>query len=175
MALYGAAVLSGRFLRGKVLPLSNLGRLFQTASRRTNQTFFAQQKYVMFIVANTFVFRIFSEAQPNYLKFVRFSSCKSSNFMQFCFLALPPHVVVKLPNLSPTMETGNVVSWAKNEGDQVGEGDVLAEIETDKATMSMDSGEEGYIAKILIPAGTKNVPIGSVGNAKPFFLILNPI
>lgn len=78
-------------------------------------------------------------------------------------LALPPHVVVKLPNLSPTMETGNVVSWAKNEGDQVGEGDVLAEIETDKATMSMDSGEEGYIAKILIPAGTKNVPIGSVG------------
>ncbi|VDD82492.1 unnamed protein product [Mesocestoides corti] len=85
----------------------------------------------------------------NYLKFSRF------------FSSLPPHVVVKLPNLSPTMETGNVVSWAKNEGDQVGEGDLLAEIETDKATMSMDSSDEGYVAKILIPAGTKNVPVGS--------------
>ncbi len=77
-------------------------------------------------------------------------------------LALPTHVVVKLPNLSPTMETGTVVSWAKNEGDQVGEGDLLAEIETDKATMSMDASDEGYVAKILIPAGTKNVPVGAV-------------
>lgn len=60
------------------------------------------------------------------------------------------------------METGHVVSWAKNEGDQVVEGDLLAEIETDKATMSMDSSNDGYIAKILVPAGTKNLPIGTV-------------
>ncbi|KAL7054050.1 hypothetical protein AAHC03_026605 [Spirometra sp. Aus1] len=74
---------------------------------------------------------------------------------------MPPHVIVKLPNLSPTMETGTVISWAKNEGDQVGEGDLLAEIETDKATMSLDANDEGYIAKILAPAGTKNIPIGT--------------
>ncbi|KAM3171771.1 hypothetical protein ACTXT7_015938 [Hymenolepis weldensis] len=74
---------------------------------------------------------------------------------------LPPHFVVNLPSLSPTMETGHVVSWAKNEGDQVVEGDLLAEIETDKATMSMDSSNDGYIAKILVPAGTKNLPIGT--------------
>lgn len=76
--------------------------------------------------------------------------------------AYPPHNVVSLPNLSPTMETGNVVSWAKNEGDKVAEGDLLAEIETDKATMAMDASEDGYVAKILIPAGSKGVPVGAV-------------
>jgi len=86
---------------------------------------------------------------------------KQTTFLSFRgFSDLPPHVVVNLPSLSPTMETGTVVSWAKNEGDQVNEGDLLAEIETDKATMSMDASDEGYVAKILHPAGTKNIPIG---------------
>ncbi|KAL3309844.1 hypothetical protein Ciccas_011600 [Cichlidogyrus casuarinus] len=59
------------------------------------------------------------------------------------------------------METGTVISWAKSEGEKVSEGDLLAEIETDKATMSLDASEEGYIAKILIKAGTKNIPVGT--------------
>ncbi|XP_018647358.1 thioredoxin-like protein,putative [Schistosoma mansoni] len=77
------------------------------------------------------------------------------------FMSYPPHQVIKLPNLSPTMETGTVVSWAKNEGDEVSEGDLLAEIETDKATMSFDASESGYLAKILAPAGSKDIPVGT--------------
>lgn len=74
----------------------------------------------------------------------------------------PIHVKVQLPALSPTMETGTIVSWLKKEGDKLNEGDLLAEIETDKATMGFETPEEGYLAKILIPAGTKNIPIGKL-------------
>ena len=74
----------------------------------------------------------------------------------------PDHLRVQLPALSPTMETGTIVSWQKKEGDKLNEGDLLAEIETDKATMGFETPEEGYLAKILVPAGTKNVPIGKL-------------
>ncbi|CAK9828825.1 Dihydrolipoyllysine-residue acetyltransferase component of pyruvate dehydrogenase complex, mitochondrial [Anthophora retusa] len=74
----------------------------------------------------------------------------------------PDHIKIQLPALSPTMETGTIVSWHKKEGDKLNEGDLLAEIETDKATMGFETPEEGYLAKILIPAGTKNVPIGKL-------------
>ncbi|XP_076634107.1 dihydrolipoamide S-acetyltransferase muc isoform X2 [Colletes latitarsis] len=74
----------------------------------------------------------------------------------------PDHVRVQLPALSPTMETGTIVSWQKKEGEKLNEGDLLAEIETDKATMGFETPEEGYLAKILVPAGTKNVPIGKL-------------
>ena len=63
------------------------------------------------------------------------------------------------------MQTGTIVSWAKAEGDQLSEGDLLCEIETDKATMGFETPEEGYLAKILIPGGTKDVKIGKVGLA----------
>ncbi|XP_012218118.1 dihydrolipoyllysine-residue acetyltransferase component of pyruvate dehydrogenase complex, mitochondrial isoform X2 [Linepithema humile] len=74
----------------------------------------------------------------------------------------PDHIKVPLPALSPTMETGTIISWQKKEGDKLNEGDLLAEIETDKATMAFETPEEGYLAKILVPAGTKNVPIGKL-------------
>lgn len=61
------------------------------------------------------------------------------------------------------MDMGTIVSWAKKEGDKLNEGDLLAEIETDKATMGFETPEEGYLAKILIAAGTRDVPIGKVG------------
>ena len=67
-----------------------------------------------------------------------------------------------LPALSPTMELGTIISWEKKEGDQLHEGDLLAEIETDKATMGFETPEEGYLAKILVQAGAKDVPIGKV-------------
>ena len=60
------------------------------------------------------------------------------------------------------MESGTIVSWQKKEGDQVSEGDLLCEIETDKATMGFETPEEGYLAKIVIPEGAKDVPIGKV-------------
>ncbi|XP_012258795.1 dihydrolipoyllysine-residue acetyltransferase component of pyruvate dehydrogenase complex, mitochondrial isoform X2 [Athalia rosae] len=74
----------------------------------------------------------------------------------------PDHIAVTLPALSPTMETGSIVSWHKKEGDKLNEGDLLAEIETDKATMGFETPEEGYLAKIVVPAGSKNVPIGQL-------------
>ncbi|KAK7603737.1 hypothetical protein V9T40_003736 [Parthenolecanium corni] len=75
---------------------------------------------------------------------------------------LPSHYKVMLPALSPTMDMGTIVSWAKKEGDKLNEGDLLAEIETDKATMGFETPEEGYLAKILVPAGTREVPIGKL-------------
>ncbi|XP_052756963.1 dihydrolipoyllysine-residue acetyltransferase component of pyruvate dehydrogenase complex, mitochondrial isoform X2 [Galleria mellonella] len=78
------------------------------------------------------------------------------------YSSLPSHIKVKLPALSPTMENGSIVSWEKKEGDKLNEGDLLCEIETDKATMGFETPEEGYLAKILIPAGTKGVPVGKL-------------
>lgn len=60
------------------------------------------------------------------------------------------------------MEMGTLVSWEKQEGDELSEGDLLAQIETDKATMDFETPEEGFLAKILIPAGSKDIPIGKL-------------
>ncbi|CAF2984216.1 unnamed protein product [Rotaria socialis] len=76
--------------------------------------------------------------------------------------SLPAYKPVALPALSPTMESGTIRSWAKAEGDKIVEGDILAEIETDKATLGFESSEEGYLAKILIPGGSKDVPVGKL-------------
>jgi len=76
--------------------------------------------------------------------------------------SLPEHIRVALPALSPTMEAGTIISWEKKVGDKVSEGDLLAEIETDKATMGFETPEEGYLATILIEAGAKDIPIGKL-------------
>ena len=60
------------------------------------------------------------------------------------------------------MFPGTIASWEMEEGAAVSEGDVLAQVETDKATMDMETPREGYLAKILVPAGTKDIPLGSV-------------
>ena len=75
---------------------------------------------------------------------------------------LPEHKKVGLAALSPTMTKGTIVSWEKQEGEEVMDGDVLAQVETDKATMDMDSAYDGYMAKIVIPEGTKDIPVGKV-------------
>lgn len=62
------------------------------------------------------------------------------------------------------MSTGTIISWEKNEGDEIIDGDVLAQVETDKATMDMDSATSGYMAKIVVPAGTKDIPLGRVSS-----------
>jgi pyruvate dehydrogenase E2 component (dihydrolipoamide acetyltransferase) len=72
-------------------------------------------------------------------------------------------VVVAMPGLSPTMTKGNIKDWLKKEGDSVKEGDVLVQIETDKATMDFETPEEGFLAKIIQSGGTKDVDIGKVG------------
>ncbi len=69
---------------------------------------------------------------------------------------------LKMPALSPTMEEGTLAKWLVKEGDEVRSGDVLAEIETDKATMEFEAVDEGTIGKILVPEGTENVKVGAV-------------
>lgn len=75
---------------------------------------------------------------------------------------LPSHQKLEMPNLSPTMEKGNISKWLKKEGDSIKPGDILAQIETDKATVDFEMQEEGYIAKLLYPEGTKDVKLGQV-------------
>ncbi|MEI9916155.1 MAG: pyruvate dehydrogenase complex E1 component subunit beta [Methylovirgula sp.] len=70
-------------------------------------------------------------------------------------------VDILMPALSPTMEQGKLSKWLKKEGDQVSAGDVIAEIETDKATMEVEAVDEGTLAKIIVPEGTENVAVNS--------------
>ncbi|KAJ1922083.1 pyruvate dehydrogenase complex dihydrolipoamide acetyltransferase component (E2) [Tieghemiomyces parasiticus] len=72
----------------------------------------------------------------------------------------PPHTVIDMPALSPTMTAGNVGAWQKEVGDEIVPGDVLVEIETDKAQMDFECQEEGYLAKILCDSGSKDVAVG---------------
>jgi len=83
-----------------------------------------------------------------------FSSSSGSSY--------PPHITLDMPSLSPTMSQGNISEWKKSEGDQVAAGDVLCEVETDKATIEWESVEEGYLARILLQDGAKEVPVGTV-------------
>jgi len=77
-------------------------------------------------------------------------------------------IEVLMPALSPTMEKGNLAKWVKNEGEKVKAGDVIAEIETDKATMEVEAVDEGTLGKILVPAGTADVAVNT-----PIALILS--
>src|SRR5271169_3530104 len=68
---------------------------------------------------------------------------------------------VLMPALSPTMTEGKIARWLKQPGDKVKAGDLLAEIETDKATMEMEAVDEGTLASILVPEGTENVAVNA--------------
>src|SRR5262245_57910948 len=70
-------------------------------------------------------------------------------------------IQVLMPALSPTMEKGNLAKWHKKEGDTVKSGDVIAEIETDKATMEVEAVDEGTLGKILVPEGTNDVAVNT--------------
>src|SRR6185295_19241616 len=69
---------------------------------------------------------------------------------------------ILMPALSPTMEKGNLAKWLKKEGETVKHGDVIAEIETDKATMEVEAVDEGVLAKIVVPEGTADVPVNQL-------------
>src|ERR1700756_1180214 len=69
---------------------------------------------------------------------------------------------ILMPALSPTMEKGNLAKWLKKEGEKVKPGDVIAEIETDKATMEVEAVDEGTLAKIVVPEGTTDVPVNQL-------------
>src|SRR5437868_4350050 len=69
---------------------------------------------------------------------------------------------ILMPALSPTMEKGNLAKWLKKEGEAVKPGDIIAEIETDKATMEVEAVDEGVLAKIVVPAGSQDVPVNQL-------------
>ncbi|WP_029355920.1 pyruvate dehydrogenase complex dihydrolipoamide acetyltransferase [Bosea sp. 117] len=71
-------------------------------------------------------------------------------------------IEILMPALSPTMEKGNLAKWLKKEGDKVAPGDVIAEIETDKATMEVEAIDEGTLAKIVVPEGSQDVPVNQL-------------
>src|SRR6056297_3214652 len=71
-------------------------------------------------------------------------------------------IELKMPALSPTMEEGTLAKWIKKEGDTIEPGDIIAEIETDKATMEFEAIDEGTLASILIDEGSENVAVGTV-------------
>src|ERR1700676_5525541 len=77
-----------------------------------------------------------------------------------CEVSMPINIL--MPALSPTMEKGNLAKWLKKEGDKVKSGDVIAEIETDKATMEVEAVDEGTLAKIVVPEGTQDVSVNDV-------------
>src|SRR6185295_19439146 len=71
-------------------------------------------------------------------------------------------IKILMPALSPTMTEGNIAKWLKKEGDKVRSGDVIAEIETDKATMEVEAADDGVLGKIVEPAGAQGVKVNSV-------------
>src|SRR5580698_5205591 len=77
-----------------------------------------------------------------------------------CEVSMPINIL--MPALSPTMEKGNLAKWLKKEGDAVKTGDVIAEIETDKATMEYEAVDDGVMAKIVVPEGTQDVPVNQL-------------
>src|SRR6188768_3954630 len=77
-------------------------------------------------------------------------------------------IQVLMPALSPTMEKGNLAKWLKKEGETIRSGDVIAEIETDKATMEVEAVDEGTLGQILVPEGTADVAVNT-----PIAMILN--
>jgi len=82
----------------------------------------------------------------------------------------PSHTVLEMPALSPTMTTGNIATFKFKIGDKVSPGDLICDIETDKATIGWEAQEEGYIAAILVPEGTQDVPVG-----KPVLIVADSI
>ncbi|GAM37507.1 dihydrolipoamide acetyltransferase component [Talaromyces pinophilus] len=97
------------------------------------------------------VYRLTDAARPAVSALARYYASKS----------FPPHTIISMPALSPTMTAGNIGSWQKKAGDALAPGDVLVEIETDKAQMDFEFQEEGVLAKVLKESGEKDVAVGS--------------
>ncbi|CAM9358662.1 unnamed protein product [Choristocarpus tenellus] len=77
------------------------------------------------------------------------------------FSSLPDHIVVGMPALSPTMTHGGIGKWLKAEGDEIAPGDLICQLETDKATMDFEAQDDSFLAKILLAEGTQNVTVGT--------------
>ncbi len=86
-------------------------------------------------------------------------SASHLSFRYYASKSFPEHTVIDMPALSPTMTEGNLIKWHKAVGDKLAPGESIAEVETDKASMDFEFQEDGYLAKILVPDGTNNIPV----------------
>ncbi|KUI63501.1 hypothetical protein VM1G_10233 [Cytospora mali] len=91
---------------------------------------------------------------------LRFALPTTSSLARW-YASYPPHSVVRMPALSPTMTAGNIGTWQKQPGDKIEPGEVLVELETDKAQMDFEFQEDGVLAKVLRETGSKDVPVGN--------------
>lgn len=92
---------------------------------------------------------------------VRFALPSTASLARW-YASYPPHSIVRMPALSPTMTAGNIGTWQKKAGDKIEPGEVLVELETDKAQMDFEFQEEGVLAKVLKATGSKDIPVGNV-------------
>ena len=94
--------------------------------------------------------------------FAKPGGAQSKQLRGFASQSYDGATALPMPALSPTMETGKLTEWMKQPGDQLSPGDVIAEVETDKAVVSFECQDDGYMAAHLVPAGTEDVPVGSI-------------
>lgn len=101
----------------------------------------------------------------SYIDAINRNTCLHSGVMsrmQRAYSSLPSHTKLGMPALSPTMSQGTLVEWKVQEGQEVAAGDLLADIETDKATLGWENQDDGVIARLLVPSGTQGIDVGQV-------------
>ena len=99
------------------------------------------------------------QCAPSFLRRYQAISALSALSRYYASKPFPPRTAITMPVLSPTMTAGNIGTWQKKPGDTLAPGDVLVEIETDKAQMDFEFQEDGVLAKILKESGEKDVPV----------------
>ncbi|XP_024453708.1 dihydrolipoyllysine-residue acetyltransferase component 2 of pyruvate dehydrogenase complex, mitochondrial isoform X1 [Populus trichocarpa] len=146
-------------------------RRYSSAAANSTLLFFVDMKAMSFGASKKDVSRTFMKvgspiAGPLFMKdFAWYALLSSQVHWKRGFSSdsgLPPHQEIGMPSLSPTMTEGNIARWLKKEGDKISTGEVLCEVETDKATVEMECMEEGYLAKILKGDGAKEIKLGEV-------------
>merc|ERR1711953_132263 len=90
------------------------------------------------------------------------ATSKVTNLRHFHLASIYNSIEVKMPSLSPTMTEGTIVKWVKNEGEAVSAGDVVCEIQTDKAVVALEADDDGTLAKIIMPADSGTIKVGTL-------------
>lgn len=135
---------------------SNIKQIKSTLKpRNVNLTSILINKYSRFTIVQTSNILSNQKSNNNNKKDYGLYHFSSKNF------SYPKHVILTLPSLSPSMEKGGIAEWKKKEGDQFSAGESIASIETDKATVDFEMTDNGYLAKILMPVGSKDLALGT--------------
>ncbi|KAF9140808.1 pyruvate dehydrogenase complex dihydrolipoamide acetyltransferase component (E2) [Mortierella sp. GBA39] len=144
-----------------MLSSASISRLALTTGRRSVQRAAALVPLARAVATHNATTRSFTatSSAPRHILFTSSTMAKANMVRYYSAKSYPSHLVINMPALSPTMTMGNIGTWQKKVGDAVAAGDVLVEIETDKAQMDFECQEEGYIAKILVDSNTKEVNI----------------